>query len=419
MKNLRKFNTLSEYEAATLSYPSVSYIVETNNCKFDRYAPPPIDYSKEYLQFEALESGTFKFSGNSINYSVDSGNTWTALASNTDSPTVASGETIMFKASGLTPTTNGIGRFRSTGQFKVKGNVMSLYYGDDFEDQTDLTGKNYAFRFLFSGCTGMTSAENLVLPATTLAESCYLQMFKGCSSLTTAPSLPATTLASSCYSNMFQGCTSLTVAPALSATTLADSCCNNMFSGCTSLTTAHELPATTLADKCYQYMFNGCTSLTTAPELPATKVLPYCYQYMFQGCTSLTTAPALPATTLKTRCYSNMFQGCTSLTVAPALSATTLADSCCNNMFIGCTSLTTAPELPATTLANNCYAAMFQGCTRLNYIKCLATDISAYNSILNWVSGVSSTGTFVKAASMTGWTTGVNGIPNNWTVQDA
>jgi hypothetical protein len=43
-------------------------------------------------------------------------------------------------------------------------------------------------------------------------------------------------------------------------------CCYvNMFSGCTSLTTAPELPATTLAYACYQQMFVGCTSLTEAP----------------------------------------------------------------------------------------------------------------------------------------------------------
>ena len=34
-------------------------------------------------------------------------------------------------------------------------------------------------------------------------------MFSNCTSLTTAPALPATTLANWCYMNMFQGCTSL------------------------------------------------------------------------------------------------------------------------------------------------------------------------------------------------------------------
>ena len=88
-------------------------------------------------------------------------------------------------------------------------------------------------------------------------------------------------------------------------------------------------------------------------------------------------------------------------------------------MFSNCTSLTTAPALPATTLAEGCYQNMFNGCTKLNSIKCLATDISASDCTNNWVYNVASTGTFVKAASMTKWTTGSSGIPTGWTAQDA
>ena len=66
-----------------------------------------------------------------------------------------------------------------------------------------------------------------------------------------------------------------------------------MFRGCTSLTTAPELPATTLVASCYMYMFYGCTSLTTAPELPATTLVTNCYKYMFRGCTKLNYIKAL------------------------------------------------------------------------------------------------------------------------------
>ena len=55
----------------------------------------------------------------------------------------------------------------------------------------------------------------------------------------------------------------------------------------------------------------------------------------------------------------------------------------------------------------------------MNYIKCLATEISASNCLSNWVSGVASTGTFVKNANMESWTTGISGIPENWDVQGA
>ena len=379
--------------------------------------PPTPPAPHDYLTFIATESGTFKFSGNSINYSLDSGTTWTSLASNTSSPTVSAGSKIMWKASGLTPTSSGIGRFSSTSSFEVEGNVMSLYYGDDFEGEVSLSGKSNAFKNLFINCTGITSAENLVLPATTLSDACYDKLFQGCRNLTTAPNLPATTLASYCYENMFYDCRKLTTAPALPATTLEDYCYYAMFTDCKNLVTAPQLPATTLATNCYQNMFAGCSSLTTAPALPATTLASHCYENMFQSCTSLTTAPALPATTLSESCYSSMFSICTGLTTAPSvLPAITLADYCYYAMFYGCSSLTTTPVLPATTLVDFCYQSMFRNCSNLNNVTCLATDISAVQCTNSWLSSVAASGTFTKAASMTGWTTGVNGIPSGWTV---
>ncbi len=67
---------------------------------------------------------------------------------------------------------------------------------------------------------------------------------------------------------------------------------------------------------------------------------------------------------------------------------------------------------------------MFVNCTNLNYVKCLATDISADNCTTNWLANVAATGTFVKAATMNDWTVGldanddVSGIPQGWTVED-
>lgn len=127
----------------------------------------------------------------------------------------------------------------------------------------------------------------------------------------------------------------------------------------------------------------------------------------------------LPVITLTDYCYTSMFNGCTNLTKAPALPATTMAFDGYNGMFKGCTSLASAPELPATTLASYCYSVMFARCSSLNYIKCLATNISASNCTSNWVSGVASTGTFIKNPAMSSWRTGLNGIPSSWTIQDA
>ncbi len=143
------------------------------------------------------------------------------------------------------------------------------------------------------------------------------------------------------------------------------------------------------------------------------------YGWMFIGCSLLIEPPKLPATTLADNCYRQMFDSCTAMATAPELPATTLTECCYEGMFYGCTSLTTAPELPATTLVSSCYGSMFSGCTSLTSITCLATNIPGTSCTYAWMRGVAASGTFTKAADMAGWSTGANGIPTGWTVQDA
>ncbi|MBP3845192.1 MAG: hypothetical protein J6E48_08680, partial [Prevotella sp.] len=100
------------------------------------------------------------------------------------------------------------------------------------------------------------------------------------------------------------------------------------------------------------------------------------------------------------------------------LPATTLTQNCYSSMFKGCTGLERAPVLPAPTLRGGCYQYMFSGCSNLSYIKCLATNITATECLNNWVEGVKSSGTFVKAASMNNWSSGDSGIPSGWTIPE-
>ena len=199
---------------------------------------------------------------------------------------------------------------------------------------------------------------------------------------------------------------------------LNDNTYGRLFENNIYLTDASEL---ILPDKlsrsCFYAMFKGCTNLVNGPELPYAALYDNCYGYMFAGCVNLINAPELPATTLTEQCYYAMFEGCTSLVNAPELPATTLKYACYCAMFAGCTSLVNAPELPSTTLSTACYQQMFKNCINLNYIKMLATDISATNCLYEWVYKVAPTGTFVKAASNTSITVNsVNGIPKGWTV---
>ena len=172
----------------------------------------------------------------------------------------------------------------------------------------------------------------------------------------------------------------------------------------------------TLTNNAFCILFDHCASLTTAPELPATTLGEICYFRMFNACTSLTTAPELPATTLANDCYNSMFMRCESLVTVPALPATTLAARCYTQMFMSCKSLVQAPELPATTLEMYCYSNMFQGCLKLNYVKAMFTDISNSGYLSGWLSGVSTTGTFVKNSAAT-WDNTAAEIPSGWTVQ--
>ena len=339
MKYLKLFDSHSDYERleSSLTRPNVSSCLDERGA---HYKTIPL-HPEAYFSFVAEEAGTFKLDGNDLVYSIDNGVTWHALEDGNDSPIVEAGQRIIWSATlaGI-PNVN-VGTFSSTGLFRAEGNVMSIMFGDDFMGKYSLSGFPAVFQNMFSGCTGLTSAENLLLPATAISEHCYDSMFEGCTSLTATPS---------------------------------------------------RLPAETLED--------------------------YCYDSMFKGCTSIEFAPALPSSSLAASCYDSMFYGCESLTAAPELPANTLAISCYESMFYGCTSLTSSPDLPAKTLAESCYTDMFNGCSSLNSIVCGAIDISATNCTTNWVSGVSATGTFLKDFKSHSWTTGVNGIPNGWTVEE-
>jgi len=242
----------------------------------------PIDYSTEYLSIVAeTDNVTVTLYGgvssNRFQYSLDNGSTWSNLQIGQTSPSINEGEKIMFKASGLSVGgETGIGTIRPSAAAIVEGNIMSLLYGDNFGGQTVIPS-NFNLRKLFSGATNITSAENLVIPATTVTKQCYSQMFQGCTNLTTAPKVIGSS----------------------AMTWSGDYCWSDMFNTCTSLINAPELPATTLGTQCYWYMFQRCTSLETAPVLPAITLNNQCYQGMFDSCSSLnyikamfTTAPS-------------------------------------------------------------------------------------------------------------------------------
>jgi hypothetical protein len=226
----------------------------------------------------------FTQSGITLQYSIDNGSTWNNISSG---EMTASSDEIWFRGRATVTkslynsgaTTNAwVFSGSASNKLHIYGDLRYLLCTNLGSDNVKFNIASYCFSNMFYGCTSLTTAPSL--PAAALADRCYQSMFRGCTSLTTAPELPATALAIHCYSSMFEGCTSLTTAPSLSATTLANYCYYEMFKGCKSLTTVPELPATTLTESCYYAMFNGCTALKVSTTLIGT------YQYAWRIPTS-------------------------------------------------------------------------------------------------------------------------------------
>ena len=94
---------------------------------------------------------------------------------------------------------------------EIFGNVMSLLKGKDNLESATTIEANNAFYGLFAGAEKLVNNTErlLVLPATTLTEGCYDNMFSGCKGIEKAPELPAPKLEKGCYQEMFYDCAKL------------------------------------------------------------------------------------------------------------------------------------------------------------------------------------------------------------------
>jgi hypothetical protein len=214
------------------------------------------DYLSIPLTMEALSAGTIVVANpqSGMQYTLNGG-VKTAVAA--DAINVSVGDRVTFYGDDTNITNyNGTRIAGGTADCRVYGNIMSLIDEENFATAVTLSDQ-YTFRGLFNQNTHLTDAGNLILPATTLANSCYYEMFRGCSNLATAPALPATMLANDCYNRMFISCTSLTTAPVLPATTLAVYCYYHMFNGCSSLSSVTCLATDFSASNCINGWLDG------------------------------------------------------------------------------------------------------------------------------------------------------------------
>ena len=205
------------------------------------------------LTLVAAEDGkiTVYFNGgitleNDIKYTVNGGEEQT-IAKNTEGSydiIVKKGDTVQLYsentslgggsvagARGLTRAVEEGAKFiniRPSMKTEIFGNVMSLLKGKDnldSEDAETIEADN-AFYGLFSGADKLVNSEEreLVLPATTLKDGCYQDMFSGCKGIEKAPELPAPTLVKDCYSGMFADCSKLSEVKCLATDVSAVGC---------------------------------------------------------------------------------------------------------------------------------------------------------------------------------------------------
>lgn len=215
------------YEGFTAT-GSVEAYQEANH--YDQYFTIKVTSPGAIVWYAESAATTFK----AIQYSMDSGSTWTSITSAKNGASyidVVAGDVVMFKGEntgyGGSAAYTSSNFSTSTAGMTVEGNTMSLLYGDNFTGQTVLPSE-YTFRGFFTNCTGLTDAENLILPAPVCTRECYRNMFAATRISTAVPKLPAMTLARACYTNMFIGCNTLETAPDLPAPTLVQDCYSGM-----------------------------------------------------------------------------------------------------------------------------------------------------------------------------------------------
>ena len=163
-----------------------------------------------------------------VDYSLDRVN-WTSMGS-----TSTSGITVTIPANGrvyLRARNDAWGSsisvcntISATEKHNIGGNIMSLLNGDNFVDT--FISSAYAFVRLFNGDTNLVDASYLILPNKSY-NTCYYEMFQGCTALVTAPRLTADVLERQCYEKLFNGCTGLKNVVCMATNLSGSQCLNN------------------------------------------------------------------------------------------------------------------------------------------------------------------------------------------------
>ena len=225
---IQSFSTSgTEHEAIDnelLGRPYVAYIRDGQYIDWDTLSPaPPVppepDYSQIPLTFEIISGGTINWStknpikwNRSLNYKINDGE-WVTIETGYSTKTidVSAGDIVQFTANTSSFATSAQTEYTtfdgSTAIFRIYGNIMSIIWGNTFRIHTDFRADTTnIFRRLFQETDSakkdnIVDISNLVLPATTLVDSCYSKMFYGRSSITKVTCLATDISALDCTSD--------------------------------------------------------------------------------------------------------------------------------------------------------------------------------------------------------------------------
>ena len=262
----------------------------------------------------------------------------------------------------------------------ARNNVSVL--GANFSSITDAS-------YMFQYCTAITDTAYF---DTSHADTDY--MFRGCSSLLSAPSYKI----GASGMGMYMGCTSLVSVGMLNTTNTTSA--RSMFAGCSALTSIQQLNLSHLQDA--SYMFKGCSALVTVPNFTTGNLL-NCTG-MFDGDTHLTAIPDINVRTVSTAYQ--MFRNCSALYTLPTtLDWYSLSDA--SGMFLGCTSITAVPSTWDFYSITNA-SSMFSQCSSLTSLSSAfnfsnvtnASGAFSYCTSLTDISNIVTTSALTDASSM-------------------
>lgn len=202
----------------------------------------------DYLCFTALEAGQFTLTIPAavtptylsyIEWSKD-GRTWNHTDNTSEAVTidvqVASGDKVYWRGSGVRMsanyTTGNNSNFSSDCEFTISGHLLSLLKLSDYENMSGI--ERYAFCTLFNACSGLVSAEDLVLPSTCI-DRMYIWTFRLCENMVKGPKLPAPDIPTYGYNAMFSSCRKLQSIDLSAVQTYSTTAFQNMCGACNSL----------------------------------------------------------------------------------------------------------------------------------------------------------------------------------------